>query len=90
MFPTTISPDGLKQDEIPLPARIVALADFYDAMISKRVYKRSYSHEETKQEIIEAKGTHFDPDIVDAFIKSEQEFIKVSQMLMAQEEVNHG
>jgi len=72
-------PDGLKAKDIPIAARIVALADFYDAMKAERVYKESYSHEEIKAEIVKASKTHFDPDIVQAFLDSEQEFQRLSQ-----------
>ena len=67
-------PKGLKGDEIPLSARIMALADVYDALLSKRVYKDAFSHEKTRGIIIEGRGKHFDPLIVDIFIKNEQEF----------------
>jgi putative two-component system response regulator len=61
-------PKGLKGDEIPISARLMAVADVYDALINKRVYKRAISHEEAVQVIREGRGTHFDPDIVDAFL----------------------
>ncbi len=71
-------PDGIKGEEIPLSARLMALADVYDALISKRVYKDAFSHEKAKMIIIKGKGEHFDPDIVDAFCKSEELFIKIA------------
>lgn len=71
-------PHGLVGEEIPLSARIVALADVYDALRSKRVYKDAFPHEEAKKLILESNGSHFDPDIVDAFLASEEEFIKTS------------
>jgi response regulator RpfG family c-di-GMP phosphodiesterase len=71
-------PDGLKGDEIPLAARIVGLADFYDALTSKRVYKRKYTHEEAKSLILNKKGIHFDPILVDMFMKYELSFKKIS------------
>jgi putative two-component system response regulator len=61
-------PKGLKGDEIPISARLMAVADVYDALINKRVYKRAISHEEAVQVIREGRGTHFDPDVVDAFL----------------------
>ncbi len=67
-------PFGLAGEEISLAARIVALADFYDAVTSKRVYKDAMSHEQTSGMIRELRGTHFDPEIVDAFIANEAEF----------------
>lgn len=70
-------PKGLSHEQIPLAARIVALADAYDAMTSKRCYKDAISHEETREEIIRSRGTHFDPDIVDAFLAMEDEFLEI-------------
>lgn|GEM_PF-6714683 len=67
-------PYGLKEDQIPLSARIVALTDVYDALRMKRHYKPSFSHEEAKKIIINSKGTHFDPDIVSAFTEIEKKF----------------
>ncbi len=58
---------GKKKEEIPLFARIVSLADVYDALISERVYKDSWNEEKTKEYIISQRGKHFDPDVVDAF-----------------------
>lgn len=60
-------PEGLKGTEIPLSARIVALADVFDALTSERVYKRAFSVEETLNIIEESSGKHFDPVVVDAF-----------------------
>ncbi len=75
-------PFGLKGEEIPLSARIVALADVYDALRSKRVYKEPMTHELAKSEIIRLKGTHFDPLIVNAFLKAEHQFIKTYDTLI--------
>lgn len=61
-------PRGLKGDEIPLSARIIALVDVYHALRSKRCYKESYSHEESCSIIQEGSGTHFDPMVVSAFM----------------------
>jgi HD-GYP domain-containing protein (c-di-GMP phosphodiesterase class II) len=55
----------------------VALADVYDALTSKRVYKAAFSHEIARSIVVEAKGSHFDPDVVDAFLESEAEFIAI-------------
>ncbi len=71
-------PEGLKGQEIPLEARIFALCDAYDAIISKRLYKDELSHEEAVRRIKSDSGEHFDPDIVDAFLKCEKEFVKIS------------
>lgn len=67
-------PDGLEGDQIPLCARIMAVADVYDALRSRRVYKRPHSHEEARAIIIEGRGAHFDPAVVDAFLAAEEEF----------------
>ncbi|HYH05367.1 MAG TPA: HD domain-containing phosphohydrolase [Bacillota bacterium] len=70
-------PEGLKGEAIPLAARIVALADVYDALVSKRVYKEAMSHDIAKSIIIKSRGEHFDPMIVDAFLEAEDKFIKI-------------
>jgi putative two-component system response regulator len=70
-------PEGLCGDEIPLSARIMALADVYDALRSKRVYKEAYSHERTCEIIAQGRGNHFDALIVEVFLEFEQEFDKV-------------
>ncbi len=61
-------PHGLRGEEIPLEARIVALADFYDALTHERPYKRAWSPEETLEEVMRQRGAHFDPRVVDAFL----------------------
>ena len=68
-------PNGLKSEAIPLSARIVALADVYDALRSERPYKRAWTHEEARDEILSLGGKHFDPDITDAFKVSEDEVV---------------
>jgi len=72
-------PEGLAGDRIPLCARIVALADAYDVMTTKRVYKEARDHESAKAEIMIESGRQFDPDVVDAFLQAEDEFIVVHQ-----------
>jgi hypothetical protein len=67
-------PRGLKYGEIPLSARIMALADMYDALVSERVYKRKWTHEEACEEILKNKGKRFDPAVVEAFIKEQSFF----------------
>ncbi len=67
-------PDGLKGEEIPLSARLMALADVYDALRAKRSYKPQMSHEKARTIILEGRGTHFDPNVVDAFINTEKSF----------------
>jgi putative two-component system response regulator len=66
-------PDGISGDNIPLSARIMAVADVYEAVRSKRCYKPSISHEKTREIIIEGRGTQFDPVIVNAFEESHEE-----------------
>ncbi|MCQ8212231.1 transporter substrate-binding domain-containing protein [Cetobacterium somerae] len=68
---------GLKESEIPLEARIVALADVYDALRQKRVYKHGFSHEETVEIIKKERGQHFDPTLVDIFLDYHNEFDKI-------------
>lgn len=67
-------PFGLKGTEIPLSARIVTLADVYDALTSKRVYKDAFPHEVAKEMIVQERNKHFDPEIVDAFLSLEEAF----------------
>ncbi len=71
-------PEGLAGDAIPVSGRLMALADVYDALISRRVYKEAFSHEMARSIIVGGKGTHFDPDIIDAFLAIEVEFIKIA------------
>ena len=70
-------PDGLKEVAIPKCARIVALADVYDALRSKRVYKEGFSHEKSVEIIRDEKAKSFDPELVDIFLESHQEFEEV-------------
>ncbi len=71
-------PRGLKQEEIPLSGRLMAVADVYDALISKRVYKPPFPHGEAVCGIVNGKGSHFDPDVVDAFVSVQEEFRTVA------------
>ncbi|MCP5510762.1 MAG: two-component system response regulator [Leptospiraceae bacterium] len=73
-------PLGLKNDEIPIPARLMAIADVYDALTATRVYKASFPHEDARSIILEGKGNHFDPDIVDAFLGIHSDFLETSKM----------
>lgn len=70
-------PKGLKGADIPLCGRIMALADVYDAMTTKRVYKPAFDHQVVRAMIVESRGSHFDPDVVDAFVRLEQGFLDV-------------
>ena len=69
----------LKGEEIPLCARIVALADVYDALTSKRPYKDPFPHELAKEIIKKDSGKHFEPTIVETFLKVENDFIKIKK-----------
>jgi len=71
-------PDGLKGDEIPLPARMMALADVYDALVSDRPYKKAFPHDKAMEIIREGRGTHFDPVLADLFIRLSGQFKVVS------------
>lgn len=68
-------PEGLVGEQIPLAARIFAVADVYDALISKRVYKPACSHSVAKQYIFDSSGTHFDPEVVIAFGSCQWQFL---------------
>jgi len=70
-------PSGLKGEEISLPARIMALADVYDALMSKRIYKAGWSHEDVTSEIVSQRGVHFDPLVVDAFMIEKSRFLAI-------------
>lgn len=74
-------PEGLKGEEIPLSARIMALADVYDALISHRVYKDEMSHEKAASIIFQGKGKHFDPIVVEAFDILQEDFIEIAKRL---------
>ncbi len=71
-------PQGLAGDAIPIPARFMAIADVYDALISRRVYKTGMTHEEATQIIVAGQGKHFDPDLVDAFIELSDIFVAIA------------
>jgi putative two-component system response regulator len=71
-------PLGLKGYAIPLAGRLMALADVYDALISKRVYKPPFPHEKAVQIIVEGKDKHFDPDLVDAFVELQETFRNIA------------
>jgi len=79
-------PFGLKGTAIPLEARILALGDVFDALTSQRCYKKAFSVERTRQIIVDSNGTHFDPDIVDVFLKNEDEFHKIRRYYKDSEE----
>ncbi|SDL27485.1 putative two-component system response regulator [Halarsenatibacter silvermanii] len=72
-------PEGLEKDEIPLAARIMAIADVYDALRSERPYKEAFTHEKSCKIIEEDSGTHFDPFLVNCFLEISGEFKTISQ-----------
>ncbi len=72
-------PQGLSGDNIPIAGRLMAVADVYDALISVRHYKRAYSHTETIEVMKKGRGSHFDPDILDAFLGIEDEFRVIAE-----------
>lgn len=76
-------PTGLAGAEIPLSARIVTVADVYDALSSKRVYKEAFPHEECVRLIREGSGTQFDPELVQIFLSIEAEFAEIARRFAA-------
>lgn len=72
-------PEGLAGEAIPLSARLMAVADVYDALISRRVYKEGMPHEKAVGIIIDGRGSHFAPDLVDAFMAIEEQFRTIAQ-----------
>lgn len=74
-------PHGIARENIPLSGRIMALADVYDALRSRRVYKEGFSHAKAIEIITQGKGTQFDPAVVDAFVAVEKQFDELSERL---------
>ena len=74
-------PNGLAGEDIPLAARIVAVADFYDALRSKRCYKAAATHEDTCELLLAGSGAHFSPRIIEAFRELEMEFREVGEKM---------
>lgn len=74
-------PQGLTANNIPVVARLMSVADVYDAMISRRPYKAALDHQEACKTIIEGRATLFDPEVVDAFIDLQDTFFRISQIL---------
>ncbi|MBT2922018.1 HD-GYP domain-containing protein, partial [Vibrio anguillarum] len=74
-------PNGYAGDDIPLSARLMAVADVYDALICQRVYKDPMTHEQAKSIILEGVGKHFDPQVIEAFLAQEDLFIKIASEL---------
>lgn len=80
-------PTHIKGDEIPLSARIMAVADVFDALIAERVYKKGFSYEKAMSIITEGAGKHFDPDVVEAFTKiSEKLYLARTRVTPAETE----
>ncbi|MCC2972373.1 two-component system response regulator [Massilia sp. IC2-476] len=79
-------PENLSGEEIPLAARLMAVADVYDALISRRVYKPPFSHEQSLEIMRQGRGSHFDPDVLDAFFTLETEFARIAQEFADEEE----
>ncbi len=75
-------PQGLKEEAIPLSGRLMAIADVYDALINKRVYKPAFSHETAVEMIMAQRGKQFDPDIVDSFISLRDEFNQIARQFI--------
>jgi CHASE2 domain-containing sensor protein len=71
-------PEGLRGDAIPVAGRMVALVDVYDALASARVYKGALSHEEVVRAIVAGRGVQFDPDIVDAFVRIQEDWRRIA------------
>jgi adenylate cyclase len=74
-------PAGLRGEEIPLAGRLMALADVYDALVSRRPYKEALTHDAAREFIRQQAGAHFDPEVVAAFLARDQEFHEVAQRL---------
>lgn len=79
-------PRGLQGAGIPLAARILALGDVYDALTSKRCYKPAFTHAVSREILLEQRGKHFDPDVIEAFESCEEEFIYIRQNLQDADE----
>lgn len=71
-------PQGLSGEQIPVSARLMALADVYDALRCRRVYKEAFATEDTEHIIVQGRGSHFDPDVVDAFLEIQDAFIAIA------------
>lgn len=82
-------PNQLIGEDIPLSGRLMALADVYDALISKRVYKPAFSHDKAKNIILEGEGSHFDPEVVQAFLAVEEQFIHIASVYHDAKDMSH-
>ena len=79
-------PEGLRGDDIPLSGRIMAVADIYDALVSRRCYKHPYPHARAKALMCELDGTTFDPVVLDAFLAIEAEVMQIAARFRDEEE----
>lgn len=79
-------PLGLKKEQIPISGRLMAVADVYDALISRRVYKEPMSHESAVKIMLEGRGKHFDPDVIDAFLELQDTFKGIAKTYMDSDE----
>jgi HD-GYP domain-containing protein (c-di-GMP phosphodiesterase class II) len=82
-------PDQLHADEIPLGARVLAVADALDAMTSDRSYRAARTFDYAKTEILKGSATHFDPEVVTAFIKSQREIEELLRRSIREEMEHH-
>jgi response regulator RpfG family c-di-GMP phosphodiesterase len=71
-------PQGLRETQIPIPGRIMAVVDVYDAASTRRLYRPSVTHDDAVGVIVKGRGPHFDPDVVDAFLRVAEVLHKVS------------
>lgn len=78
-------PRGLKGESIPLVCQILALGDVYDALTSSRCYKEAFSHQKSREIILEGRSEHFAPDVVDAFLECESKFIEIRETIKDKE-----
>jgi putative two-component system response regulator len=83
-------PDALVGDAIPLPARLMALADVFDALISKRVYKEAFPHAQARDMIAASRGKHLDPVVVDAFVSDFDAFCEIAARHADSDEAVHA
>jgi putative two-component system response regulator len=79
-------PQGLAGDAIPISARLMAIADVYDALVSKRVYKPAFAHSEAMRILQEGRGRHFDPDMLDAFVAIQGECQQIAKEYSSDDE----
>lgn len=71
-------PEGLAGEDIPLSGRVMVLADVYDALVSKRVYKDAFGHDVARSIILDEKGTQFDPEVIQSFLNCEEKFVETN------------